>query len=99
MNDFSPDDRIDLQVEAMIGYVVDPGPFESEVFVGEVSGWSNTQTVVIPADLASNPLLGQSLDLVEVVGFVGVGIAVALLVVVAAFLSRKIRVLERKLSA
>lgn len=45
---FSPGDQIDFQVEAMIGYVVDPGPFESEIFQGETSGWSSTQTISIP---------------------------------------------------
>ncbi|HSV48947.1 MAG TPA: hypothetical protein VLH35_01410 [Candidatus Acidoferrales bacterium] len=51
--DFSPGDQIDFQVEAMIGYVVDPGPYDSEVFEGQVSGWSSTQTVTILGASAS----------------------------------------------
>lgn len=46
--DFGVGDQIDFQVEAMIGYVMDPGPFEAEVFEGQVSGWSGTQTLTIP---------------------------------------------------
>jgi hypothetical protein len=51
--DFRVGDQIDFQVEAMIGYVMDPGPFESEVFEGQVSGWSSTQTLAITGASAS----------------------------------------------
>jgi len=53
LNDFEPGDQIDFQVEAMIGYVVDPGPFESEIFKVQLSGWSSTQTIEVPAVLSS----------------------------------------------
>jgi hypothetical protein len=43
--------QADFQVEAMVGYVADAGPFSDrsprEYFEGEVSGWSNTQTITI----------------------------------------------------
>ncbi|MCW4000011.1 MAG: hypothetical protein NWE93_07215 [Candidatus Bathyarchaeota archaeon] len=51
--DFSPGDQIDFQVQAMIGYIVDPGPFESEVFEGKTSGWSSTQTLKIPKEASA----------------------------------------------
>jgi hypothetical protein len=44
--------QADFQVEAMIGYIADSGPFSEnfprEYFEGETSGWSNTQTITIP---------------------------------------------------
>jgi hypothetical protein len=125
MTDFSPDDRIDLQVEAMIGYVADPGPFESEIFVGETSGWSNAQTVTVaagsvatstspnpigeptssvaPTTTMSTPTQGNDdsishLDWLEL-GFFGLCIVVALLVVIIALLRRKIKILGRKNAA
>jgi hypothetical protein len=51
--DFRVGDQIDFQVEAMIGYVMDPGPFDAEVFEGQVSGWSSTQTLTITGTSAS----------------------------------------------
>jgi hypothetical protein len=43
--------QADFQVEAMIGYIADSGPFSDrsprEYFEGETSGWSNTQTIKI----------------------------------------------------
>lgn len=39
--------KADFQVQAMIGRIADPGPFSAEVFDGESSDWSSTQTVVI----------------------------------------------------
>jgi hypothetical protein len=129
MNDFSPDDQIGLQVKAMIGYVADPGPLESEVFVGETSGWSNTQTIpvtagsvatstppnptadstltptpsVVPSTTASTPVYANDssayfqLGWLEI-GFLGLGILVALLVVAIVFLSRKVKGLEHKMA-
>lgn len=57
---FSPGDQIDFQVEAMIGYIVDPGPFESEIFKGETSGWSSTKTITISGNPNSNTSPTQS---------------------------------------
>jgi hypothetical protein len=49
--------QADFQVEAMIGYIADSGPFSDrsprEYFEGETSGWSNTQTLNIPESLVS----------------------------------------------
>jgi hypothetical protein len=43
--------KADFQVQAMIGRIVDYGPFSAhsprEDFEGETSGWSNTQTITI----------------------------------------------------
>ena len=46
---FPPNSQIDFQVEAMIGYIhhVDAMPFSADVFEGETSGWSATQTLNI----------------------------------------------------
>ena len=49
--------QADFQVEAMIGYVADSGPFSDrsprEYFEGETSGWSNTQSITIGEASAS----------------------------------------------
>ena len=45
---FPPNAEVDFQVQAMIGYihhVVVPGPFSADVFEGQTSDWSNTQTL------------------------------------------------------
>ena len=50
--------EVDFQVQALIGYVhtVYSVPFSNDVFEGEISDWSNTQTVTISATSASpNP--------------------------------------------
>jgi hypothetical protein len=43
--------QADFQVEAMIGYIADSGPFSDrsprEYFEGKTSGWSNTQSITI----------------------------------------------------
>jgi hypothetical protein len=39
--------KADFQVQAMIGRIADPGPFSAEVFEGELSDWSSTQTIAI----------------------------------------------------
>jgi len=54
---FSPNAQVDFQVEAMIGYVhhVVAIPFSADVFEGETSGWSNTQTITIGESQKSTP--------------------------------------------
>jgi hypothetical protein len=52
--------KANFQVEAMIGYVADAGPFSDrssrEYFKGETSGWSNTQTITIgEASVSTSP--------------------------------------------
>jgi hypothetical protein len=53
---FPANAQIDFQVEAMIGYIVDYGPFSErsprEDFCGEKSGWSNTQTFCVSKSLS-----------------------------------------------
>ena len=48
--------QVDFQVEAMIGYVhralTQMNPY---IFTGETSGWSNTQTLTIPAEIPEFP--------------------------------------------
>jgi hypothetical protein len=56
-----PEGQMDFRVQAQIGYyngselyVMAPGaPFSLYTFIGEVSGWSNTQTITIPASSTS----------------------------------------------
>ena len=48
--DLPPGSQIEFQVEAMIGYIHrDVKPLAPYLFTGEESGWSNTQTITIPA--------------------------------------------------
>ena len=50
--------QLDFQVEALIGYIGRNAGFASWYFTGQESGWSNTQTVTIPA--SSNSALPSS---------------------------------------
>jgi hypothetical protein len=48
--------QLDFQVEALIGYIGRTIGFASWYFTGQESGWSNTQTVTVPASSVSpNP--------------------------------------------
>jgi hypothetical protein len=58
--------QADFQVEAMIGYIADSGPFSDrsprEYFVGETSGWSNTQSITIgevSASISPSPTIPE----------------------------------------
>ena len=54
---FPPNAQVDFQMEAMIGYIhhVIAMPFSSDVFEGETSGWSETQTLTIEASQTPSP--------------------------------------------
>jgi hypothetical protein len=54
---FPPDAQVDFQVEAMIGYIhhVVAIPFSADVFEGETSGWSATQTITISESQTLTP--------------------------------------------
>jgi hypothetical protein len=82
--------QMDFRVQAQIGNYTERFYLfmdtEDYSFNGEVSGWSNIQTVSIPSGSSS----------VELAIFIVFGVAIALLVVIVALLSRKIMVLERK---
>jgi hypothetical protein len=70
---YPPDAQFDYQVQALIGVIVDNGPFTdnpfSEEFVGESSGWSSTQTfsasqyTSAPTPLPSQPITDSSTPL------------------------------------
>jgi hypothetical protein len=50
--------QIDIQVQAMYGYVYNANPFSinaNYTFSGETSAWSPTQTVTIPANVPLSP--------------------------------------------
>jgi hypothetical protein len=47
--------QVDFQVESMIGYFSRGVGFDSWSFTGEESGWSNTQTLTIPANESPSP--------------------------------------------
>jgi hypothetical protein len=54
---FPPNAQVDFQVEAMIGYIhhVVAIPFSADVFEGETSGWSATQTITISESQTLTP--------------------------------------------
>ena len=54
---FPPRAQVDFQLEALIGYIhhVVALPVSAEVFEGQTSGWSNTQTITIPEDQTPTP--------------------------------------------
>ena len=56
LNGISAGDQIDFQVETQIGYAhkeVSPYPSPPWLFVGQTSGWSNTQTITISPSSSS----------------------------------------------
>ena len=62
MIDLPSGGQLDFQVEAMVGYVHRSGvhipiPSSGWGFTGETSGWSNTQTITIPASSTLSPIL------------------------------------------
>ncbi|MEM2098196.1 MAG: hypothetical protein QXU99_00410 [Candidatus Bathyarchaeia archaeon] len=108
--DISAGGQVDFQVRAFIGYYTRTttmtalGESHRDVFTGETSDWSTTQTITIGANNAevtnqsqANPNVTQSsFNWTEIITFVMLGIVVALLVVVIAFMCRRVQVLERK---
>lgn len=105
---FPPGAQVDFQVQALIGYthhVVVAGPFSGEVFEGETSGWSGTQTLTIgePTQTAvpsasqsstspsANPTVSQvfGLDLVGVTVLVIIFVIAILLVFVVFYLRKR----------
>ena len=55
---FEPNSKVDFRVQAMIGYFKDSNIYTTarpaQVFVGQTSDWSATQTVTIPYNITSN---------------------------------------------
>jgi hypothetical protein len=98
---FPPDAQVDFQVKARIGYVSRyPVPFTSGwIFIGEESGWSNTQTLTIgvsqtpTSSPANSPTPSQESPQTEITTIVGVVIAVA---VIGAGLGLLIYFIKRK---
>ena len=93
---FPPDAKVDFQVKARIGYVSRyPVPVTTGwIFIGEESGWSNTQTITIGAnaakpsenpttpDQSSNQTTPQT-ELYGIIAILGAIIATLLIVIVA----------------
>jgi hypothetical protein len=83
----SPTGQVDFQVEAVIGYItynsgsVPQGEYIPPAYIGEFSGWSNTQTVAVPENSAltstSKPAL-LVVPLTATVVFVATLVAVAI---------------------
>lgn len=104
---FPPGSKVDFQVEALIGYIhhVVSLPVSAEVFEGEKSGWSGTQTLIIgEAAQTATPISSQSatsqsanptdnqvlgLDWVGVAVVVSFVVVVVLLVFVVFYLRRR----------
>lgn len=59
---FPPNAQIDFQVQAMIGYIhhADAMPFSADVFEGQTSGWSSTQTIAISDNSITTPDISPS---------------------------------------
>jgi hypothetical protein len=92
--------QVDIQVEAMLGRI---GRVSTSIggygFIGETSGWSETQTISIPANTplsptpspSTSPSQSQQTEQLEII--IGAAIAVA---VIAAGLSLLIYLIKRK---
>lgn len=82
--------QIDFRVEALIGYynetvIYYPIKFSDMHFIGEQSGWSNTKTIIISANITTDPSSGPSPSVPEfpfAVVFGAVFLASAVLVAV-----------------
>lgn len=119
--DILPDEgKMDYRVQAQIGSYTEifyPMQFMDThyyTFNGEVSGWSSTQTIEVPAISQSNPTPSSTasstvtsdiprvpenqVTWLLIVAIAGLGAVVAVLSLVIASLASKIRVLERKLA-
>jgi len=61
---FPPGAQVDFQVQALIGYIhhVVGVPVSAEVFEGETSGWSRTQTLTISEGSVSTVVPGSSVS-------------------------------------
>jgi hypothetical protein len=105
---FPPDSQVDFQVQALIGYihhVIVPGPFSGEVFEGEKSNWSITQTLKIGASaqtvapsgsqLSTSPSASPTVSQVLSLSWVDV-VIVVLLVVIAVLLVFVVFYLRRR---
>lgn len=87
--------QIDFRVQAQAGYydrtelyIILPGaPFSEYSFVGEVSGWSQPQTIAIPESSALLPIELMVL---------AVSVIIALVAVSIVFIRRRIKALELK---
>jgi hypothetical protein len=92
--DYVPGSQIDFQVKASIGYYT-----ADNVFIGETSGWSNTQTITISESQtptsppANSPTPSQESLQTEITTIVGMVIALA---VIGAGLGLLIYLIKRK---
>lgn len=110
--------QVEFQVRAMLGYygyernMSSPLPIGGYHFYGEISDWSATQTVNVPAnvpmaptpepqastsDATEAPLFSNQLEPFNFLA-VTLGTIIVLLVVAVAFLVRKVKGLEQKLA-
>jgi len=106
MTSFPPSAQIDFQVEAMIGYIhhVDAMPFSADVFEGETSGWSSTQTLTISDNsTTANPSTSPSTSpdqsgnqSTQEIELYGVAVAVLVVFAVIAVLAIGIIFIRRK---
>jgi hypothetical protein len=111
--------KTDIRVQAMLGnfYYGHVYTFGGWLFDGQVSGWSSTQTVEVPANVQLTPTpppnsstypqssiqnpagaLTDSLSWLNVGLIGGLGVVIALLIVVIAFMHRRIKTLETELN-
>ena len=80
---FPPDSQIDFQVEAMVGSIQHSiaSFYSYDVFEGETSGWSETQTLTIESPTPTSSPAPTTPELVDTI----VGIAIVAVVVGTAF--------------
>jgi hypothetical protein len=91
----APSGQVDFQVEAVIGYVtyiqgsVPQGQYIPPTYTGQMSGWSNTQTVTVPKSSSSPSVLTSIFLLLPILFLVFVGVAVLLVVLVVLLIEKK----------
>lgn len=91
----APRGQVDFQVEAVIGYVtyiqgsVPQGQYIPPTYTGQMSGWSNTQTIIVPNSSSSPSVLTSIFLLLPILFLVFVGVAVLLVVLVVLLIDKK----------
>jgi len=95
----SPTGVVDFQVEAVIGHITYEGPssggYIPPTYNGQVSGWSNTQTVTVPS--SSNPSSISPLHTVfSLAIYLMVGTIAASIVLIFVLLNERKKLLSKK---
>ena len=94
-----PTGVVDFQVEAEIGYVtyegISHGVYIPPTYIGQVSGWSNTQTVSIPSSSSSSSISSLLHGVFSLAIYLVVGMIAASIVILFVLLNERKKHLKK----